>query len=100
MYRESSVFVRFGNAGRRMAGMGRGGAWWMLMTPGLGLIFFALAILIWPELLAYMVASALLMAGIFLVSWAWGMRRVEQRMRSRGSASVYDPGSETWRVRV
>jgi Flp pilus assembly protein TadB len=100
MYRNSSVFVRFGNAGRRMAGMGRGGAWWLFMTPGLGLILFALAILIWPELLAYMVASALLMVGLFLVSWAWGMRRVERTMRQQNRDSVYDPQNETWRVQV
>ncbi len=97
---DSSVFVRFGNYGRRMAGMGRGGGWWLLMTPGMGLILFALAILIWPELLAYMVASALLMVGLLLVSWSLAMRRMEKRMRSQSRTSVYDPQSETWRVQV
>jgi len=94
MFNGSSVFMRFGGPGSRLR---VGGAWWMLMTPGLGLILFALAILIWPELLAYMVATALLMVGIFLVSWAWAMRRAEKRMRGYGT-SVYGPQDGTWRV--
>ena len=93
MFNGSSVFMRFGGPGGRMGG----GLWWMLMTPGLGLILFALAILIWPELLAYMVASALLMAGIFMVSWAWALRRAGKQMRKSGS-SVYAPQDGSWRV--
>ncbi len=95
MFNRSSVFMRFGGPNGRFR---FGGASWMLMTPGLGLILFALAILIWPELLAYMVASALLMAGIFLVSWAWAMRRVEKQMDRGANASVYGSPDSTWRV--
>lgn len=93
MFNGSSVFMRFGGPGSRMGG----GLWWMLMAPGLGLILFALAILIWPELLAYMVASALLMAGIFMVSWAWAMRRASRQMKNSGS-SVFAPQDGSWRV--
>jgi cytochrome c oxidase assembly factor CtaG len=39
-----------------------------------------LAILLWPELLAYMVASVLLFAGVTLMLWSWRLRRAEQRM--------------------
>ncbi len=93
MFNGSSVFMRFGGPGSRMGG----GLWWMLMAPGLGLILFALAILIWPELLAYMVASALLMAGLFMTSWALAMRRASKQTR-RGESSMYTPQDGTWRV--
>jgi uncharacterized membrane protein len=52
----------------------------MLMTPGVVLTLVALAILLWPELLAYMVASVLLFAGVTLMTWGWRMRRAEQRL--------------------
>ncbi len=93
MFNGSSVFMRFGGPGSQVGG----GLWWMLMAPGLGLILFALAILVWPELLAYMVASALLMAGIFMVSWAWAIRRAGRQMK-QGRSSVYAPQDETWRI--
>ncbi len=56
----------------------RAGGSWFLMAPGIFLTLIAVAILIWPELLAYMVASALLFAGVSLMLWARSMRRVEQ----------------------
>jgi cytochrome c oxidase assembly factor CtaG len=40
----------------------------------------ALAILVWPELLAYMVASVLLFAGVTLMLWSWRLRQAEQRI--------------------
>ena len=52
----------------------------MLMAPGLALTLVALAILLWPELLAYMVASVLLFAGVTLIVWSWRLRQAEQRM--------------------
>jgi uncharacterized membrane protein len=51
-----------------------GGAWWLAMAPGLALTLMALAILIWPELLAYMVASVMLVIGLSLVAWGWATR--------------------------
>ena len=55
------------------------GGWSLLMLPGLFLTLTALAILIWPELLAYMVAGVLLCAGISVMGWAWSLRQAERR---------------------
>jgi hypothetical protein len=53
--------------------------WPLVMLPGLSLILFALAILIWPQLLAYMIATLILFAGITLTVWGWGMRQAAKR---------------------
>jgi hypothetical protein len=39
----------------------------------------ALAILVWPELLAYLVAGVLLFAGIMLIGWSLALRQAERR---------------------
>lgn len=62
---------------------------WLLMAPGLFLTLLALAILIWPELLAYLVATALLFAGLSLIVWGWSMRRFTNH-RSQGNVIYYD----------
>jgi hypothetical protein len=85
MFTGSSVFVRFGNYGRRVAS----GGWWLVMMPGLLLTLIAIAILIWPELLAYMVASVLLFAGISLSLWGWSLRQAEKQQR-RDSVVYYE----------
>jgi hypothetical protein len=51
------------------------------MAPGVVLTLVALAILVWPELLAYMVASVLLFAGVTLMLWSWRLRQATQRMQ-------------------
>lgn len=60
------------------------GAWWAVMAPGVMLTLLALAILIWPELLAYLVASALLFAGLSLVAWGWSIRQAQKRVQRNG----------------
>jgi hypothetical protein len=80
MFTRSPIFSRIQNYGQRFVGTNVGGAWWLLMTPGIVLTLLALAILLWPELLAYMVASALLFAGVSLMAWSWRIRQVERRM--------------------
>jgi hypothetical protein len=80
MFTRSPMFIRFQQYGQQFTGKAAGGVWWLLMTPGLALTLLALAILVWPELLAYMVASVLLFAGVTLMAWSWRMRRVERRI--------------------
>lgn len=70
-------FARFRNYRPQVSS----GAWWLVMAPGLLLVFMAIAILVWPELLAYMVAFAVLFVGMALVGWGWSLRQAEQRLR-------------------
>jgi len=86
MFTASPVFVRFGRYSRRVAS----GGWWLVMMPGLLLTATAMAILIWPELLAYMVASVLLFTGISLSLWGWSLRQAEKRQR-RDPVVYYEP---------
>lgn len=69
----SSPFVHFERYQRNMGGA------WLLMAPGFFLTLMAIAILLWPELLAYLVASVLLFAGLTLLTWGWTMRQVTRR---------------------
>jgi Flp pilus assembly protein TadB len=80
MFTRSPIFIRMQRYGQQFTGNGTGGVWWLLMAPGVALTLVALAILVWPELLAYMVASVLLFAGMTLMLWSWRLRRAEQRM--------------------
>jgi Flp pilus assembly protein TadB len=80
MFTNSPMFIRFQRYGQQFTGNALSGTWWLLMTPGIALTLVALAMLVWPELLAYMVASILLFVGITLMAWSWRMRRVERRM--------------------
>jgi hypothetical protein len=80
VFTRAPIFLRMQRYGPPFAGNGTGGVWWLLMAPGIALTLVALAILVWPELLAYMVASVLLFAGVTLMLWSWRLRRAEQRM--------------------
>ena len=84
------TFVRFSNFGRQVST----GAWWMVMAPGLLLMLTAISILIWPELLAYMVASIILFLGITVTGWGWALRQAERR-RMRQQSSQMDPSSRS-----
>jgi hypothetical protein len=48
-------------------------------VPGISLILLAIAIVLWPELLAYLVAGAILTAGIVVTAWGWAMRQATRR---------------------
>jgi hypothetical protein len=86
MFDGSPVFIRFRRYGQRFTQATSGGqGWWLVMAPGLALTLLALAILIWPELLAYLVAAVLLTIGLTLVGWGWQMRQAQQRWRNNGS---------------
>jgi hypothetical protein len=59
------------------------------MLPGLFLILMALSIILWPELLAYLVATLLLFAGSSLAAWGWSLRRLE-RQRAKTHTVYYE----------
>ena len=90
MFTGSPMFMRFQRYGQQFTGNAAGGAWWLLMTPGITLTLVALTILMWPELLAYMVASVLLFAGVTLMIWSWRMRRVERRVHRNLATMQHD----------
>ncbi|GIV75878.1 hypothetical protein FKZ61_001045 [Litorilinea aerophila] len=77
MFTRSPIFIRFQHYGRQIADR----SWWLVMAPGLALMALALAILIWPELLAYLVAFGLLFVGTSLTLWGWTLRQAERRAR-------------------
>lgn len=80
MFTSSQYFTTFQRRSRQLPG-----GWSLLMLPGLFLTLMALAILIWPELLAYMVAGVLLFAGISVMGWAWSLRQAERRAERQPS---------------
>lgn len=99
MFNARPVFLRFNRY--RQHAQNSGG--WMLVMPGLLLVFFALTILVWPELLAYIVATALLMAGVSLTTWGWSMRKLQNRQRqglnARDVHDTYTSDGVHYRVR-
>ena len=81
-----SKYIRF----QRFGSFVPGGAWWLLMTPGLLLIGLAIAILIWPNLLAYIIAFTILSVGITLVGWSMALRRAAKSVQqSKRDAAGY-----------
>ncbi|MCE7986262.1 MAG: hypothetical protein DYG89_34235 [Caldilinea sp. CFX5] len=77
MFTSSQIFTTFQQRSRVLAG-----GWSLVMAPGLFLTLMALAILVWPELLAYLVAGVLLFAGITLIGWSLALRQAERRATS------------------
>jgi uncharacterized membrane protein len=78
MFTGSPFFVRFRSYGRQVPA----GVRWLVMLPGLLLTLSAIAILIWPELLAYLVASVMLFVGLMLTLWGWSMHQAERRTKT------------------
>jgi hypothetical protein len=81
MFSRSPFVIHVQRRGDPVTGTGQptGGFGWALMLPGMLLTCLAVAILLWPELLAYMVASLLLCVGLVLLSWGWWIRQSERR---------------------
>lgn len=74
MFTNSYSFTTFQRRSRLLPS-----GWSMIMAPGLFLTLMALAILVWPELLAYMVAGVLLFIGVMLIGWSLALRQAERR---------------------
>lgn len=55
--------------------------WWLSFLPALALIASGVAILLWPELLAFLVASFLIMSGTTIMGFAWRVRATTQRVQ-------------------
>ena len=92
MFGRTPIFVQFNRFGQRFGGSAGGAAGWLLMGPGLALAAFGLAILVWPELLAYLVAGLLLFAGLTLAAWGWQIGQAQKRMQNqvhKGYNEVY-----------
>lgn len=85
MFTGSPIFVRFHSAGQQVAQRGS----WLVIAPGLVLVLVGIAIIVWPQLLAYMVASVLLFAGVSLLLWGWSLRKVE-RQRAQQHTVYYE----------
>ena len=86
MFRGFAMFIPAQEYGQRYTKNGVHGRGWRLMAPGLGLICAALAMSIWPELLAYFVASLLLCGGTMLLLLGWRMYRLEPPARRHMSS--------------
>ena len=81
MFRGFPLFIHRQEYGQRQTRHGARGIGWLAMAPGLGLICVALAMIIWPDLLASFVASMLLGVGIALTVLGWRMRYLEPHAR-------------------
>ena len=78
MFRGFPLFIHLQEYGQRQTRHGARGIGWLAMAPGLGLIGVALAMIVWPDLLAYFVASLLLGVGTAFIVLGWRMRHLEQ----------------------
>ncbi len=85
MFTRSPIFVSLRSS--RFAPK-RGGSW-LWLAPGISLLLLALAIMIWPELLAYLVAGALAVAGTTLTAWGWAMRQATRYQSRETEYRVY-----------
>ena len=88
MYTQTPFYVRFRSS--RFAPSA--GVSWLWLVPGVSLILLALAIVLWPELLAYLVAGAIMTAGIVLTAWGWTMRQSTRRQAQQAEYKIYPGG--------
>ena len=75
MFTGQQSSVRFFRTGQRISQQAGGIERWLLVAPGLILILFGVAILLWPELLAYMVAGLFIAIGVSITGWGWRFSR-------------------------
>ena len=64
--------------------------WKIQMAVGTMLVLFGLMIVLFPAILAYLVAAAVIATGAGLVGSAWRLRRLEKRMREVAYVEVIE----------
>jgi uncharacterized membrane protein HdeD (DUF308 family) len=75
MFTGQQSSVRFFRTGQRISQQAGGLGRWLMIAPGLILMLFGVAILLWPELLAYMVAGLFIAIGVSITGWGWRFSR-------------------------
>ena len=63
------------------------GPWWLYLLLGLNLVLLAMLIMVFPELLAYLVAGFLLFDGLLFIGIGWQLRRL---------ANLYNRWRQEW----
>ena len=56
--------------------------WWYYLLLGLLLVVWAVAIVVWPQLLVALVAAVFLTAGVTMLGLAWRVWRLRRRYQS------------------
>ncbi len=64
--------------------------WKLQMAVGLLLLIFGALIVVFPQILAYLVAAAILATGLGLVGSAWRLRQLERRVRDAACIEVIE----------
>ncbi len=83
MFTGQQSSVRFFRAGQRISQQAGGLGRWLMIAPGLILMLFGVAILLWPELLAYMVAGLFIAVGFSITGWGWRLSRRQRNAAAR-----------------
>ena len=83
MFTQQQSTARFFRAGQRISRQAGGFGGWLLIAPGLIMILFGVAILLWPELLAYMVAGLFIAVGFSITGWGWRLSRRQRDAAAR-----------------
>lgn len=87
MFTGQQTSVRFFRTAQQRARQGGGLTSLLFAAPGLLLILFGISILLWPELLAYMVAGLFIAVGFSVTGWGW---RLSRRQRNTDRWRIVD----------
>ena len=69
-------------------------SWWLYLLLGLNLILLAVLIILFPALVAYLVAAFLLFDGVLFLVIGWQLRRLS-RLYSRWREELWTPERES-----
>ncbi|MGC8950681.1 hypothetical protein [Chloroflexus sp.] len=65
--------------------------WWFYLSQGLALIALGVAVIIWPELLAYLAAIFFIAIGVVLLVLGWRVRQVKRRYELFKQSFLLEP---------